>query len=80
MAALATSIEELFPLVDSCRAGDLEAVTAWIAAGKPIDPPAKSKSRRPTPLKIAIEKEFLSLAKLLLKAGADPLANGNMLA
>ncbi|MEO7800316.1 MAG: ankyrin repeat domain-containing protein [Opitutaceae bacterium] len=80
MAASATSIEELFPLVESCRAGDLEAVAAWIAAGKAIDPPANSKSRRPTPLGIAIEKDFLSLAKLLLKAGADPLANGNTLA
>jgi len=79
MSKRAASIEELFPLMEACRAGDLEFVGAWIRAGKPLDPPEGKKSRRRSPLQVAIEKGFLTLAKTLLNAGADPLANGNAL-
>jgi hypothetical protein len=80
MTKSAESIEELFPLMEACRAGDLDAVTAWVAAGKPLDPPKGKRSKRRSPLELAIEKGFLTLARRLLEAGADPLANGNALA
>jgi len=79
MKKRAESVEELFPLMEACKAGDLEFIGQWIAAGKPLDSPAGKRSRRRSPLEIAIEKGFLTLAKTLLKGGADPLANGNAL-
>jgi len=79
MKKRAESVEELFPLMEACKAGDLESVGQWIEAGKPLDSPAGKRSRRRSPLEIAIEKGFLTLAKTLLKGGADPLANGNAL-
>jgi hypothetical protein len=70
----------LFELADYCRAGKLKEVGEWIAAGKPLDPPRNAKrSRRQSPLEIAIEKGFFALAELLLDGGCDPLANGNAL-
>jgi hypothetical protein len=76
----ARSPEELFPLVDLCRVGKLKEVGEWIAAGKPLDPPLNAKrSRRQSPLEVAIEKGFFALAELLLDGGCDPLANGNAL-
>jgi hypothetical protein len=55
----ARSPEELFPLIDFCRAGKLKEVSEWIAAGKPLDPPKSMKKRsrrRQSPLDVAIEK------------------------
>lgn len=76
----ARSPEELFPLVDLCRAGKLKEVGEWIAAGKPLDPPLNAKrSRRQSPLEIAIDKGFFALTELLLDGGCDPTANGNAL-
>ncbi|MEQ1853288.1 MAG: hypothetical protein ABMA01_17045, partial [Chthoniobacteraceae bacterium] len=64
-----------------CRAGKLKEVSEWIAAGHPIDPPQTAKrTRRRSPLEIAIEKGFYALAELLLEGGSDPAANGDILA
>ena len=79
MATEAKSIEELFPLIEFCKAGNLAAVSKWIAEGKPINPPSGKKTRRASPLQIAIEKGFLTLTEVLLEAGANPAPeNSNM--
>lgn len=76
----ARSPEELFPLLDFCRAGKLREVEEWIREGKPIDPPRLAKRRRrASPLEIAIDKGFYALTEVLLDGGCDPLANGNVL-
>jgi hypothetical protein len=72
MATEAKSIEELFPLIEFCKAGNLSAVSKWIAEGNPINPPPGKKTRRASPLQIAIEKGFLTLTEVLLDAGANP--------
>lgn len=72
MAKEAKSIEELFPLMEFCKAGNLAAVSKWIAEGKPINLPPGKRTRRAGPLQIAIEKGFLTLTEVLLDAGADP--------
>src|SRR4051794_30570273 len=73
--------EEVFPLIDLCRVGKLKEVAEWIAAGKPLDPPLNAKrSRRQSPLEIAIQKGFFALAELLFDGGCNPLASGNALA
>lgn len=81
MAKAARSIEELFPLIEYCRAGKLKDVSEWIAAESPLEPPVtKRRSQRWTPLQIAIEKNFYSLAELLLEGGADPFAKPKVIA
>ena len=72
MAKEAKSIEELFPLIEFCKAGNLSAVSKWIEEEKPINPPPGKKTRRASPLQIAIEKGFLTLTEVLLNAGANP--------
>ena len=67
----ARSAEELFPLIEFCKNWDLRAVTDWIAKGNPLDLPPDKKTRRASPLQIAIEKELLTLTELLPDAGAD---------
>lgn len=79
MPPAAKSVEELFPLIEFCKAGNLPAISNWIAQGNPLDPPPGKKTRRLTPLQIAIEKGFLTLTEILLNAGADPMVNGNAL-
>jgi hypothetical protein len=80
LSKAARSPEELFPLIEYCRAGNLKAVSEWIAAGHPLDPPQNNKrTRRRSPLEIAIEKGFLTLVEMLLDGGSDPAANGDML-
>jgi hypothetical protein len=79
MPPTAKSVEELFPLIEFCKAGNLPAVSNWITQGNPLDPPPGKKTRRLTPLQVAIEKGFLTLTEILLNAGADPMANGNAL-
>lgn len=76
MAATARSIEELFPLIEYCQAENLREVSDWIAQGKPLDLPEGKRTRRSSPLQIAVEKGFLTLAEMLLDGGADPCANG----
>jgi ankyrin repeat protein len=59
----------------------LKATSEWIAEHKPLDLPPGKKTRRSSPLQIAIEKGFLILTEVLLDGGADPLgSNGNALA
>lgn len=66
------SKEELAPLFELCRAGKLFEVQDWIAAGKPVNPPAERLKRQKftSPLLVAIDKGFHSLAKVLLVGGA----------
>ncbi|MGC4030546.1 MAG: ankyrin repeat domain-containing protein [Tepidisphaeraceae bacterium] len=68
--------EEIMPLVALCRAGKLFDVQAWIAEGKPVNPPLHfgKGSRTRSPLDIAMESGFHSLVEVLLRAGAiqDP--------
>lgn len=68
----AKDYDDIKPLVDLCRQGKLFEVQAWIAAGKPVNPPEKPEKKAPykSPLKIAIDKGFHSLAQILLDAGA----------
>jgi hypothetical protein len=63
MPPAARSVEELFPLIEFCKAGDLKATSDWIAKGNPLDLPPGKKTRRASPLQIAIEKGFLSLTE-----------------
>jgi Ankyrin repeats (3 copies) len=79
MPPAARSVEELFPLIEFCKNGDLKAVSDWIAKGNPLDLPPDKKTRRASPLQIAIEKGFLTLTEILLDGGADPSSNGNAL-
>src|SRR5271155_4766434 len=79
MPQAAKSVEEPFPLIEFCKAGNLPAVSNWIAQGNPLDPAPGKKTRRLTPLQVAIEKGFLTLTEILLNAGADPMVNGNAL-
>jgi Ankyrin repeats (3 copies) len=79
MPPAARSVEELFPLIKFCKDGDLKATSGWIAKGNPLDLPPGKKTRRASPLQIAIEKGFLTLTETLLDAGADPSSNGNPL-
>jgi hypothetical protein len=75
MPPVARSVEELFPLIEFCRNGDLKAASEWIKKGNPLDLPPGKKTRRASPLQIAIEKDFLTLTEVLLDGGADPLAS-----
>src|ERR1700678_1637068 len=75
MPRAARSVEELFPLIEFCKSSDLKAVSDWIAKGNPLDLPPGKKTRRASPLQIAIEKGFLTLTELLLDGGADAMAN-----
>jgi len=64
--------EEIKPLIDLCKAGKLFEVQAWIASGKPVNPPPSvSGYKRKSPLEIAIDLGFHSLVQTLLKGGAD---------
>ena len=56
--------EELKALITLCRAGKLYEVEKWIASGRPISAPPKTKK---TPLYAAIEVGFHSLVELLVR-------------
>ena len=79
MSRNAKSVEELFPLIEYCKAGDLRSVAEWIKQGNPLNPPPGKRTRRQTPLQVAIAKGFLTLTEDLLKGGASPSANGSAL-
>ena len=69
----ARSREEISPLVELCRKGQLFEVHEWIAAGKPVNRPEPVPYERralPSPLEVAVEKGFHSLVRVLLEAGA----------
>jgi len=76
MNRTARSVEELFPIIGYARAGDLKAVKEWIAAGSPLNLPPGKKTRRQSPLQIAIGQGFLTLVEMLLEGGADPEVDG----
>lgn len=63
---------EIAPLLDLCRAGRLFDVQAWIALGKPVNPPPRPPkgAHVKAPLEMAIEMGFHSLVEVLLRAGA----------
>lgn len=70
---VAARLDELQPLLEFCKDGKLFDVQAWIASGKPVNlprPPGKGTRPR-SPLDIAIELGFHSLAQVLLGAGAS---------
>ena len=67
MNRTARSIEELFPIIAYARAGDLKNVKTWIDAGSPLNLPPGKKTKRQSPLQIAIEKGFLTLTEMLLE-------------
>lgn len=70
----AQSIEEISPLIDFCRQGRLEEARLWAEAGRPLDPPLNGRrNSRRVPLLISIDKEFFSLAALLIQHGAEGL-------
>jgi hypothetical protein len=71
---VARSAEELKPLLALCRAGRLFDVQTWIAAGKPLDPPDSGR-RTMSPLEVAIDLGFHSLAQVLLEGGACPTSH-----
>lgn len=59
--------EEIAPLLEMCRLGKLYEVEEWIKQGKPIESPSELRT---SALRIAIDKGFHSLVKLLVKSGA----------
>ena len=64
--------DDIKPLIEMCKAGELFGVQAWIAAGKHVNlpiPPDKG-SRRKSPLQVVVEKDFHSLVQILLESGA----------
>jgi hypothetical protein len=46
MPPVARSVEELFPLIEFCKNGDLKAVSDWIAKGNPLDLLVGKKTRK----------------------------------
>lgn len=69
----ARSREEITPLVELCRKGQLFEVQEWIMSGKPVNLPEPVPYERralPSPLEVAVEKGFHSLVRVLLEAGA----------
>jgi hypothetical protein len=56
MPPAARSGEELFPLIEFCKNGGLKTVPDWIAKGNPLDLSPGKKTRRASPLQIAIGK------------------------
>jgi hypothetical protein len=69
---LTASTDEIEPLLTMCRAGRLFDVQDWVRRGQPIallDASTRITINR-TPLGVAIESGFHSLAQVLLEAGA----------
>lgn len=73
MTKHAASYEEIKPLIGLCRAGRLFEVQNWISEGKPVSlpPPENMKRAKASPLQVALELGFYSLAQLLLENGAS---------
>jgi hypothetical protein len=62
-ATVATAPEDTKELVSLCRTGRLYEIERWIAAGKPLDIPAKYGSL----LQVALHTGFFSLIELIAK-------------
>jgi hypothetical protein len=72
---MAQTLDEILPLITLCASGKLYEVEEWIAEGKPIQcvPSEDPRWRKLyTPLQIAADRGFHSLAALLLVNGYDP--------
>ncbi|MBU0714218.1 MAG: ankyrin repeat domain-containing protein [Verrucomicrobia bacterium] len=65
--------EEIKPLIELCKVGKLFDVQAWIAAGKPVNPPPPPEkgARKRSPLQYAIDTGFHSLVQVLLDGEAE---------
>jgi hypothetical protein len=68
----AKDYDEIKPMIELCNAGRIFDVQAWIAAGKPVNPPHPSLkgARKKGPLQTAVDKGFHSLVQVLLEGGA----------
>jgi hypothetical protein len=68
----AKTYDEVRPLIELCKGGRLFDVQAWIAAGKPVNPPEPLQTghRKRSPLECAIDAGFHSLVQVLLEGGA----------
>lgn len=75
LRSMAETLDEILPLIALCASGKLYEVEEWIAEGKPIQcvPSEDPRWRKlSTPLQIAADRGFHSLAALLLVNGYDP--------
>lgn len=69
----ARTYAEIERLVAICSDGRLRDVEQWIAAGKPVNLPARMRQvgpNRQSPLAVAIDRGIHSLVEVLLQAGA----------
>ena len=73
MTKRAKTYDEIKPLIELCKNGRLFDVQAWIKASHPINspPPPEKGARKKSPLQVAIDCGFHSLAQVLLEAGAE---------
>ena len=72
----AKHLEQIRPLIQLCNEGRLFEVQRWAAAGSPLNLPGDDSEfprKTVSPLGIAVQNGFHSLAEVLLKAGADPV-------
>lgn len=67
----AETYDEIKPLISLCRAGKVFDVQAWIASGKPVNPPSPAINKKGIPLHVAIDTGFHSMVQILLEAGAQ---------
>jgi hypothetical protein len=69
----AETYDEIRPLIAMCKDGRVFDAQAWIAAGKPVDPPhwLPKCSRKRTPLQYAIDSGCHSMVQILLEGGAE---------
>jgi len=79
MTPLASSVDELRPLTELCRMGQLFEVQEWIRQGKPIAlaEGVVSRSKHRHPLLVALSSGFHSMVELLLQAGSPTSHRGN---
>jgi hypothetical protein len=69
----AETYEEIRPLIDCCKDGRVFDAQAWVAAGKPLDPPRwlPKCARKHSPLQYAIDSGCHSMVQVLLEGGAE---------
>lgn len=76
-----TREDGLSPLHLAAKAGDLDCISACIAAGAQVDIGTKpfkyGREKKATPLHIALENGQVEAAEHLIRAGADPLARSD---
>ncbi len=68
----AKDYDDIKSLIELCKAGRLFDVQAWIAAGRPVNPPPPPDkgARKKCPLQVAVDMGFHSLVQVLLEGGA----------